>query len=110
MGDVSTNRRKRRLEQCQGCLQMLVIENKYKKLCPTCASIATTKSWKLGMGVEPKEALRTQVKAGLSLTQIANDVGVTEQTMVKWFKIYFNGNTFRSIKKEMLTQVKETIK
>ena len=95
-------RRKRRLERCQGCQEFAVIENKYKKLCKACASIASTKSWKLGIGTAPKEALRIQVKAGMSLTQIAIDVDVSQQTMVKWFKVYFDGMTFRDVRKQVL--------
>lgn len=39
---------------------------------------------------------------GWSLIEIAVDVDVAEQTVIKWFKRCFGNRTFRDLKKEMV--------
>lgn len=79
-----------------------MIENKHKMLCRICAPGSSTKSWRIGIGDELALRLRERMENGWSLIEMAVDIDVTEQTMIKWFKRCFSNMTFRDLKKEMV--------
>lgn len=97
-------RRKRKMSICPACRQPGIIENKYKTVCDGCGKKTLTKSWVMGNGNGDAQAyLLKEVESGHGLYHISSGLDVTEQTMVLWFKRFFNGLTYRKVKKRVET-------
>lgn len=91
------------ITRCLVCNNADVIVNKHKRLCKECALLALTKSWVLGVTVaDIQKCLIEKIKKGYNLREIALDCDVTEQTLVLWFKKFFDGKTFKEVKRNIL--------